>query len=88
MLKPSDNDLAGRPYEMPIKKFHSIEEMNASTEKPAMDYASRQEALVTLMNRMVPSITKRGVQKFRTIEEANKARLKLEMERSQNLRKL
>ncbi|MHC9541267.1 MAG: hypothetical protein AB9903_17320 [Vulcanimicrobiota bacterium] len=71
---------------MPLWKFRSIEEMNACAQEFKMDNASRQEAIVTLLARFVPAAGKRGVQKFRTIEEANEARLRSEMERSERMK--
>ncbi len=77
---------AGRYREMPLWKFRSIEEMNAFTQESKMDNTSRQEALIALLAGFVPTVCKRGVQKFRTIEEANEARLRGEIERSERMK--
>ncbi|MDQ7826827.1 MAG: hypothetical protein RDV48_28775 [Candidatus Eremiobacteraeota bacterium] len=71
---------------VPLKKFRTIEEMNAGSAPEGGNSAARMEALAALMETMVPPLCRRGVRKFRTIEEANEARLTLERERAEKLR--
>jgi hypothetical protein len=69
---------------MPLWKFRSIEEMNASPAETRGDGASRLEALLACLGGIATSPGKRGVQKFRTPEEANEERLNREKERIQS----
>jgi hypothetical protein len=71
---------------MPVWKFRNIEEMNECAHQSGADGLSRQEAIVSLMNSLVPPAVKRGVQKFRNMEEANEARLRAEAERARQMK--
>jgi len=71
---------------MPVWKFRSIEEMNEFEHQSGADGLSRQEAVVTQLNDLVPSAVERGVQKFRNMEEANEVRLRAEIERAKRMK--
>lgn len=71
---------------MPLRKFRSVEEMDEDEPGENEDFTIRQKSLITLMNNLVPPVRKRGVQKFRTMQEANEARLILEIERARQLK--
>ena len=76
---------------MPLRKFRSVEEMDENEpeiNEPEKneDFTIRQKSLITLMNNLIPPMCKRGVQKFRTMQEANEARLILEIERARQLK--
>jgi len=86
MPKPFGGALEGGSRSMPLWKFRTLEEMNASTAGPGGDSAARFESLITMMNSAVPSLYRRGVQKFRTMEEANEERLQRDIERARSLK--
>jgi hypothetical protein len=71
---------------MPLRKFRSVEEMNVCAGDAAGNVASRLRELITMVSGVVPYVSRRGVQKFRSIEEANEARLQCEIERARFLR--
>lgn len=66
---------------MPIWKFHSIEEMTKHNSYIQKKVSLKTNELFALLSAVLPSACKRGVQKFCNIEDANKARKLLEIER-------
>lgn len=67
---------------MPVWKFHSIEQMNEYKNPVKKIISFKTNEIFDLLNVALPPLCKRGVQKFRTIEEANQARKLLEIERA------
>lgn len=67
---------------MPLWKFRTIEEMNAFADMQASNNAARLKALLVMMEGVAPPICRRGVQKFRTMEEADEERIAREKERA------
>jgi len=63
---------------MPLWKFRTIDEMNASSAGPGGDGATRLEALLLNLEDITTPSARRGVQKFRTMEEANEERVERE----------
>lgn len=72
---------------MPVWKFHSIEEMTKHNRYIKKKVSLKTNELFTLLNTALPPLGKKGVQKFRNIEEANKARNLLEIERAKLINK-
>jgi len=63
--------------EMPVQKFRSIEEMNKASEPESREPPfERFVRLCAQYSAISPTPHPRGVFKFRSIEEAQKARLK------------
>jgi len=77
---------------MPVRKFRSIEEMNAFDRERWMEcddprLGSRIEALWNEWRDILPPLNMpRGVHKFRSIEEMNAFRDRYELERIANIR--
>jgi hypothetical protein len=76
---------------MPVRKFRSIEEMNAAAEERARqhdpDLFDRIESHWKRWSQLIPPLDfPRGVHKFRSIEEMNAYREKYEDERIARLR--
>jgi hypothetical protein len=63
---------------MPLWKFRNVDEMNASTAGPRGDGAARLEALLLNLGDIITPSARRGVRKFRTMEEANEERAERE----------
>ena len=62
---------------MSVQKFRSIEEMNKAPEPSSQELPfERFVRLCALYSTIAPQRYSRGVSKFRSIEEAQKARLK------------
>ena len=72
---------------MPIWKFHSVEEMAKHNSHVKKKVSLKTNELFTLLNTALPPLCKRGVQKFHGMEEANKARKLLEIERAKLMNK-
>ena len=87
MLKLCAIYAAARKINMPIWKFHSIEEMNKHNSYIKKNVSLKTNELFALLNTALPPLGKRGVQKFRNMEEANKARKLLEVERAKLINK-
>lgn len=67
---------------MPVWKFHGVEEMAKYTGYIKKKSSLKTNEIFILLNTALPPLCKRGVQKFHSIEEANKARKSLEAERA------
>lgn len=72
---------------MPVWKFHTIEEMTKHNGYIKKKVSLKTNELFVLLNTALPHLGKRGVQKFRNIEEANNARNLLEIERAKFINK-
>ena len=74
---------------MPVYKYKSFEEAQRALWNfaPDEEYYRTAGELWDMANRLVPPAFKRGIFKFRTIEEANKHRMNLEIENAIQLRK-
>jgi len=56
---------------MPIRKFHSVEEMSEAQLEPSRSHFQRMREVLTLARRLYPRRFPAGVYKNRTIEELN-----------------
>ncbi|MFH1452868.1 MAG: hypothetical protein ABIH00_02655 [Armatimonadota bacterium] len=72
---------------MPVWKFHSISDMTKYKGYTRKKVALKTNELFALLNTALPPLCRRGVQKFRNIEEANNARRLLEIERAKFINK-
>lgn len=67
---------------MPVWKFRSASEMPRHTGRVKKTDLLKTSELFALLNTALPPLSKRGVQKFHSIEEANENRKLLEAERA------
>ncbi|MCP4130820.1 MAG: hypothetical protein GY754_07545 [bacterium] len=74
---------------MPVYKYKSFEEAEKAlwNFNPDEDYYKNASELWDMANKLSPVKCRRGIFKFRTIEEANKHRMEWELENAIQLRK-
>lgn len=87
MLRRCAISLAMRWTEVPIWKFHSVEEMIKQNNYFKKNNYLRMNELFSLLSSILPPLCKRGIQKFHSIEDANKARKLCEIERARLMKK-
>jgi len=71
---------------LPVWKFRSIEEMNQAVDERQMPLEARLRAVWSWAGAVVPPLGPRGVERYRSVEEADAIRSERERMRSESLR--